>query len=344
MLRQLWRLSRNLEIEGKPMSAPAIYAEYHGRAWHVEQARESGYEGVACVDDAARLSVLLLRAYERYRLPWALEWARGNLEFVLYLQQSDGNFVNFILDWQGHPNTTGPTSRPGGTPWLARALWALATAYRVTGESRYMERYEAALSVLPEDIDHADILAGVVFSLIEFHGARPNPGRLDLMEQLCGRIYNCRRDGLLLNHEQESVPHLWGYVQPAALCRSARILDAPEWIRVARETVMQRLAPVVEGGFPLRRVMPYEVSSTVLNCDALYEATEDTRFADLAAQARMWFHGRNSVSAAVYNQELGMVFDGIDGDQVNVNSGAESNIEGGLALFEELPWREYTLP
>jgi hypothetical protein len=32
--------------------------------------------------------------------------------------------------------------------------------------------------------------------------------------------------------------------------------------------------------------------------------------------------------------------DGTDGARMSENSGAESNLEGAFALFDELPWRE----
>lgn len=341
MLRQLWRLSQNLEINGINMSAPAIYAEYHDRVWHLEKAQESGYEGVACVDDTARLAVLLLRAYERYRLPWALAWGRSTLEFVLYMQQSGGNFANFILNWQGQPNLTGPTSRPGGTPWLARALWALSVGYRITREPRYLDRYQAAFRILPGDIDHADILAVVALSVLEIHAATFDPIWLERLDQLCEQVFECQRDGVLLNHRGEITPHLWGFVQPAALCLAARLLSRPVWIDIASETARRCLEPAVRSGFQLPRTMPYEVSSTAHNYNALHLGTGNPLYAELAAEARLWFRGRNAARAAVYNEELGMVFDGIDGEKVNANSGAESNIEGALALFSELPWRRY---
>jgi uncharacterized protein YyaL (SSP411 family) len=344
MLRQLWRLSRTFEADGVRMSAPAIYAEYRGTGWRLEGARETGYEGVACVDDAARLAVLLLRAYEEHGLRWALEWAELNLQFVLHLQQPDGNFVNFILDWRGTPNVDGPTSRPGPTPWLARALLALATAHRVTGNPMYRDRYEAALgSVRLEEIDHADVLAVVVMSALEMYRASPEPSWADVVERACSGILALEHDGVLLNHPSEMRPHLWGFLQPAALCDAARALGRPEWVEPAREASRQLLEPAVLRAFKQPRTLPFEVSCTIRDLDGLHAATGDRRYGELAAQARLWFHGRNAAGEPMYDSGRGMVFDGIDGTSINRNSGAESNIEGALALFDELPWHGYRL-
>ena len=62
---------------------------------------------------------------------------------------------------------------------------------------------------------------------------------------------------------------------------------------------------------------------------------------ELAALARAWFHGRNAAGEPVYDRLRGCVFDGIDGNRVSRNSGAESNIEGGLVLMDSLPWDAY---
>ena len=75
--------------------------------------------------------------------------------------------------------------------------------------------------------------------------------------------------------------------------------------------------------------------------DALATTTKEDRYAELAALARAWFDGRNAAGEPVYDRVRGCVFDGIDGDRVSRNSGAESNIEGGLALLDSLPWSAY---
>lgn len=87
--------------------------------------------------------------------------------------------------------------------------------------------------------------------------------------------------------------------------------------------------------------MPFDVSSTVAGLDAVAAATGEARYADLAALARAWFDGRNAAAEPIYDRVRGCVFDGIDGTRVNRNSGAESNIEGALALIDSLPWDAY---
>ena len=66
---------------------------------------------------------------------------------------------------------------------------------------------------------------------------------------------------------------------------------------------------------------------------AVAGATGGARYAEAAARARSWFHGRNAAGVPVYDRHLGLIYDGIDEGRVSGNSGAESNIEGALALL-----------
>ena len=63
------------------------------------------------------------------------------------------------------------------------------------------------------------------------------------------------------------------------------------------------------------------------------ELTSGVRAYDMALRLAGWFSGRNDARRAMYDPATGRVMDGIGGpDRVNANSGAESTIEGLLAL------------
>ena len=77
---------------------------------------------MACIDDAARLLDVLCRIWTRTHDETIGRWARGVLEFVLWMQEPDGRWVNFIYDWDGSRNAAGLTSGVGENFWHARAL------------------------------------------------------------------------------------------------------------------------------------------------------------------------------------------------------------------------------
>src|SRR4029077_19387301 len=135
-------LSRPLDLDDPRALGLAIYADHTGE--HVA-ARESGIEGGAGVDDAARALVLWCGLWSRTKLPVAREWVDGLLGFCRWMQQDDGRFVNFVLDWSGVRNTDGITSRADGASfWQARGARALARAWRVLGDERARDDYRRA--------------------------------------------------------------------------------------------------------------------------------------------------------------------------------------------------------
>lgn len=88
-------------------------------------------------------------------------------------------------------------------------------------------------------------------------------------------------------------------------------------------------------------VIPYHASRLALTFDALAASTHHERYTRMAMLARAWFDGRNAAELPVYDRAAGRVYDGIDGVTVSRNCGAESNVEGALALFGSLPWDRY---
>ena len=78
MLSRLVSLARPLGIDGPPALGIAIYAREDGS---LLSARESGEEGVACVDDVARALVLWCDLWQRTRSPVAKIWVDGLLAF-----------------------------------------------------------------------------------------------------------------------------------------------------------------------------------------------------------------------------------------------------------------------
>ncbi len=118
--------------------AVAVYAD---AADALVSARESGWEGVACVDDAARSLDVLCELWTRTHDETVERWARGMLAFVLWMQEPDGRWVNFVYDWGGTKNEAGLTSSVGENFWQARALLGVANAWHAFGDERALEAF-----------------------------------------------------------------------------------------------------------------------------------------------------------------------------------------------------------
>jgi hypothetical protein len=334
MLRQIARLTRPVEDAGPRATAIAVYADAADRA---VPAAESGFEGVACVDDTARAAVLLCDIWAVTRAPIVRAWAAGIADFLLYMQRADGSFVNFVVDWRGRPNENGPTSYAGGSFWQARGTRALAKLWMVLGDER---AHDALLRAMPLIREATDVPPDV--RAIHVHMANELL-RVGAMSQLradlarwCEEILRFRRGRVLFDNPDQAEPHLWGHVQEGAVAEAGALLDRPDLVAAARESALAYLAPIVERGFDLPTVQPYGVASAIYSLAKLFEITGDEVFADLGAKARDWFYGRNPARRPVYDRENGRVHDGIDDGVLNARSGAESNIVGAQALIDDV--------
>jgi multiple sugar transport system substrate-binding protein len=148
--------------------------------------------------------------------------------------------------------------------------------------------------------------------------------------------------------------HAWGSRSTAALAEASVVLGRPELAAAAR-----READALWGRFLLAGQVASSVASSsraastestskewfpqiaygvgpiVEGYLALADATGDRRYAIFAGLTAAWFVGANPASSAMYDEKTGRTFDGIDGPspvRLNRNAGAESTVEGLLAL------------
>lgn len=338
MLRQLARLTRPVEAAGDRALAIAVYADATGRAF---PAAAVGTEGVACVDDAARALVLFCDLWEATRLSLLRAWAEGLLEFVLFMQDADGRFVNFIADWSGRRNERGPTSLAGGGFWHARGLRALATADLVLGDTRARECLARGLEHTRSSNVPADVRAIHVLTALELLRAGRTPDLRHDLEAWCDEIASCRSGDVLMDNPDETAPHLWGHLQEGVLAEAGGYLGRADLVAVARSSALGYLAPLIESGFEEDTAQPYGIACAVYGVERLAAVTGERAFDALAVKARAWFDHRNPAGRPVYDRRVGRVHDGIDRGALNEHSGAESNIVGAQALFAQV---ERSLP
>ncbi|HEY8739669.1 MAG TPA: hypothetical protein VIN56_03640 [Candidatus Dormibacteraeota bacterium] len=313
--------------------AVAVYSDSTGET---HAARESGVEGVACVDDAARAFMLLTRLWIATGNGVLRSWAEGLLDFVLWMHDGDGQWVNFIYDWDGRRNVDGPTSMPGPNFWQARATLALTAAATQLKSVRARPLLRQAIDSAAQSHPPADVRAIHALAAVELLRAKPEPALSARLNAWCDELLSCREGAMLLNAPDErGQPHLWGHVQEAALVDSAVVLGRPQLVADARRSAHAVFEGAIESGFDLPHVHPYDVQSAVLVMDRMAAATGEGVYVALAGKARDWFDGRNPAGVAVYDRMEGQVADGIDEGVLNAHSGAEANISAGLALCDE---------
>lgn len=324
-------MTRRVPAAGPRALALAVYSDAKGEQF---EARESGVEGVACVDDAARASALLYRLWAATGNDALKQWADGLLDFVLWMQAGDGLWHNFIFDWRGTRNVDGPTSEAGINFWQARAIGALAEANLVLHQDCARDVLDRALENAEAATPPSDLRALHVQCLLTLLERGPDSRLVGRLASWCDELVACRRGGMLMNSPDErGRPHLWGHVQEAVLADASVELDRDELLTVAMTSAEAVFGDVIESGFDLPHAHSYDVQSAVFVMDRLAAATGQDRYADLARKARRWFDGRNPAGAVIYDRVTGRVADGLDNGRASDSSGAEANVTACRALM-----------
>jgi hypothetical protein len=163
-LDHLQHLGLNAVVKGRQVRVVSLYSEAPDYRPTASPARD-GFEGIASLDDAARAAIVYLREYEATGDLRARDEAVRLLNFVTAMEQSDGEFVNFV-DSAGRLNRSAPSSRKSMSYWAARSIWALGEAVRVLGpeDSTSVKSMrpvlDRAVSRMAREIDAGRLIGG----------------------------------------------------------------------------------------------------------------------------------------------------------------------------------------
>jgi multiple sugar transport system substrate-binding protein len=359
----LKHLALDATVKGHPVRVVSLYANAPDYKPTGSPARD-GYEGIASVDDAARAAVAYVRYYESHADTAARDEAVGLLGFVAAMEQGDGEFLNFI-DSSGKPNRTAPSSRKSMSYWAGRSIWALGEATRVLGAdslpqvASMMPTFDRALARMSRDIEAGRLLGGSVtatsealLGVLALQRANPSPENAALAtktaellaRQAAGSAQAVPWGGYTDSPTAEW--HAWGSRSVEALALAGAILKRPDFVAAARREADGLWSRFLLAGQVPASVAPngsvkwfpqiaYGVGPIVEGYLALADATGDRSYAVLAGLVASWFNGDNVARVAMYDPATGRTFDGIDGPtpiKVNRNAGAESTVEGLLAM------------
>ncbi|MBI3004033.1 MAG: hypothetical protein HYY49_01295 [Ignavibacteriales bacterium] len=313
-----------------------VYANYPSYDW--VEARDTGTEGIACVDDAARAAVVYLRHFEFTADQTSLARAKSVLKFILRMQADDGTFYNFILT-DHSINRTGETSRNSFGWWTGRAIWSLGLGHRVLQkvDPTFAEHLQNALL---KTFRHIDTLL-TSYGQTKRHGGFESPRWLLYEEGDLGVFpYG-------LHRSWRTMWHMWGNSQTLALARAGKLLKNAAFVQSAEREARSFYARLLIKGFmkeldvaaPEKKVtyeqIAYGVRPMALGLIRLYEATQKDEYLKMAGLAASWLFGNNVLRQQMYDPATGRCFDGIsDSITVNMNSGAESTIEALYAVLE----------
>ncbi len=255
-------LTEPIVSDGEPMALVHIYSEYPDYRWV-----DASGEGLAAVDDVARAALVYLEVYERYADEAALERARLLLNFVMRMQDDDGQYYNFVLDRAGTINTSGQTSFKDWGWWAARGQWALARGVAVFGDldepyaDRLRERYLRGESALDAALDNvgeytelhgqripawllkggSDVTSLALLGLAEYYAVEPNATTRRLAFALGQAVAEYQLGdsdeypfGLRPSTATSTAFwHAWGAHPVQALARAGAVFERDDWVVAA---------------------------------------------------------------------------------------------------------------
>ena len=258
----LEHLTERIPFAGDTVSIVHVYANYPDYHW--VDAKESGPEGIACVDDAGRAAVVYLRHYELTKEPRSLSQAKELLKFVLNMQADDGEFYNFIHADRSI-NRDGKTSFKSFGWWASRGVWCMALGFRIFrsvdtsfafhlqqgvekslphvekllaryGTYQTMKGYRVPQWLLYESA--ADATTELLLGLNEYFAATRDKNVKGLIEKLGDGIM-AMQDGDIkafpygLHRSWQTIWHMWGNGQTQALAQAGRMLKNKKMIESA---------------------------------------------------------------------------------------------------------------
>ncbi len=260
--QHLQHLTERIAFAGDSVDIVHIYANYPNYEW--VDAKESGPEGIACVDDAGRAAVVYLRHFELTGNKESLERAKALLKFVMNMQADDGEFYNFIF--ADHSiNKDGKTSFKSFGWWAARGVWCMALGERLFksidptfakqlrhGVERALPHVDSLLKNygktktvggyrIPQWLFYesgADATTELCLGLIEYYKSTRSLKVKNYIEKLSDGLM-AMQDGNVttfpfgLHRSWETMWHMWGNGQTQVLASAGQLLKNKKMIASA---------------------------------------------------------------------------------------------------------------
>jgi len=141
-------LVQKATVDGKAMGLVTLYNEPIDRNDLSKGYKRVGdpQEGVTCLDDTARMVTALCEAYKNYKDPRTLGNIKLCLQTVMYMQEPDGDFKNFLaIDANGNYFKKDSNSSYKDFGWWAtRAYVALCSGYELLKDSKDQDTLKLA--------------------------------------------------------------------------------------------------------------------------------------------------------------------------------------------------------
>jgi hypothetical protein len=338
-----------------------IYADKYGNRYIHKPAPG---EGVTCVDDVARVAILYTDLYKLEKKDFYYTRAKEALEFVLAMQDYDGDFYNFVFE-DGSINKLGVTSKKSASWWAARAFWAICNAINIFPDEELnillIKSASKVKKILLSNLNSenllnnsTDVTSLLLLGLSKYFIYSNDPNDLEYIIKLSDSILNYQvKDGPYYGtynegNKNQFLWHTWGSRQGEALIEAYKITNDKKYLDSVIKYVnfydlLLSIGPVYEiKNFIIKYpYLSYGLETIISTLSNLYLVTNNENYAIKAFLFGSFYSGNNHLNFPMlgYNGEG---FDGMHSVYVNQNAGAESTISALIALtrLKSLP-KEY---
>jgi len=311
-----------------------------------EPDRLSGYT----IDDNARALIAIAKNFELTGDFDDLHLINTYLNFILYCQQEDGSFLNYVrINKKFYKKNKDENLEDAN----GRAIWALGEflALQHLISFHLQARVEAAFQRAIPYISLLESPRAIAFCIkgLYFHYQyKKDPDTLKIIIQLADNLVSKYR-GVSSESWQwyESYLTYANAVLPEAMLLAGKCTKSELYKEIAKKTfdfllsithkndqisVISNIGRHDEGQQKeLYGEQPIEFAYTILSLDAFFEEYQEETYLHQLKATFNWFLGDNHLHQIIYNPCTGGCYDGLEEYHVNLNQGAESTISYLLA-------------
>ena len=284
------------------------------------------------IDDNARAVIATLWYFKQFPDQAVVRLLEIYFGYIKRVEKEGGSFHNFlsftekILDSEGSEDSIG------------RTIWALGEMIKSCPDQSMKDAAEEIFNRanIHHHLEHPHVRTKAYMLL----------GLLAAKEVQEAKRWADKLVEIYTQNATKDWPWFEGYLSyanailPFALAEAGRVLKTPSYLKVAQASfdwlnsvsrIDGKPAPVGQAGWFFKDgakaaydQQPLDAADMVLAAGAIYQATDQKSYLDLAVEWASWYAGNNSQDVSVINQATNGIYDAVTPGGVNKNQGAES--------------------
>lgn len=294
-----------------------------------------------CLDDNSRALLMSVMAYQQNNTKDALKLIPIYLSFIDYMQQSNGDFRNFLSFSHQFLDEYGSEDSFGRTIWALGYLLCYAPhdSFKQMGKDIFMKAlpHFRALKTIR---GAANTIIGMCHYL---HDVPSDEGMIQELVPLVHIIVQAYRDQATEDWKWFEAELTYdNAIIPLALFSASEFIEDKEILHIANESAAflesitmktGYLIPVGNKGWFKKGgsvsqydQQPVDALAMVLLYHKWFTITQEKKYRDNMLTCFSWFEGNNSLRLPLYDNETKGCCDGLEKDGLNRNEGAESTL------------------